>query len=79
MTLQDTFEQLGRKQIERYVHERQQEHLQLEFKTINRPFLDREDRKIFAQCISGFANSSGGIIVWGVDARKDDDGVGLCA
>src|SRR5262249_33289270 len=32
----------------------------------------REDRKIFAQCISGFANSSGGIIVWGVDARQQD-------
>jgi len=75
MTLQDTFEQLRREQIERYVRDRQQEHLQLEFKTINRPFLDRDDRKIFAQCISGFANSSGGIIVWGVDARQDGDGV----
>jgi hypothetical protein len=75
MTLEETFERLGLKQIERYLQDRAQEHLQLEFKALKNSFLDREDRKIFAQCISGFANASGGIIVWGVDARKQDDGV----
>ena len=28
-----------------------------------------------AKTLSGFANSSGGIIVWGIDARKNADGV----
>jgi hypothetical protein len=72
MTLEETFEGLGLVQIERYLQEGAQEHLQLEFKAFNNSFLAREDRKIFAQCISGFANSSGGIIVWGVDARQQD-------
>ena len=72
MTLEETFERLGLEQIERYLQERAQEHLQLEFKALKNSFLDRDDRKIFARCISGFANSSGGIIVWGVDARAQD-------
>jgi hypothetical protein len=28
-----------------------------------------------AKCLSGFANSNGGIIVWGIDVRKNEQGV----
>jgi len=31
------------------------------------------DRKTLAVAISGFANSSGGLIVWGIDARKGSE------
>src|SRR4051812_30057997 len=75
MTLEETYENLGLEQIEAYLRERQQEHLHLDFKAVNNPGLDRNDRKNLARCISGFANSAGGIIVWGIDARKNDDGV----
>jgi predicted HTH transcriptional regulator len=34
-----------------------------------------DDKRNLAKCLSGFANSSGGIIVWGVDARKNAQGI----
>jgi schlafen family protein len=36
--------------------------------------LDDEDRKNLAKAISGFANSEGGIIIWGVDCRRTTKG-----
>lgn len=33
-----------------------------------------EDNKNLSKAISGFANSSGGVIVWGVDCRRDGTG-----
>lgn len=33
--------------------------------------LDQNDRNILAKAISGFGNSEGGVIVWGVDCSKD--------
>ena len=38
MTLEETFERLGLEQIERYLQERAQEHLQLEFKALQKFF-----------------------------------------
>ena len=35
---------------------------------------NRDDRKNLAKAISGFANSDGGLLVWGVDARSDGSG-----
>ncbi len=32
---------------------------------------DRKIREIWSTALSGFANSGGGILVWGIDARKD--------
>ena len=33
-----------------------------------------EERRNFAKAVSGFANSDGGLIVWGIDARPNSDG-----
>lgn len=35
--------------------------------------LDKYDREHLAEALSGFANSEGGVIVWGVDCKKVDD------
>jgi Predicted transcriptional regulator containing an HTH domain and an uncharacterized domain shared with the mammalian protein Schlafen len=50
--------------------------LHLDFKTIgNANMRGNDDKRNLAKCLSGFANSSGGIIVWGVDARKNAQGI----
>ena len=35
--------------------------------------LPRDDRKNLAKCISGFGNSEGGVIIWGVECSRDFD------
>jgi hypothetical protein len=76
MDLTETFNQLDLAQIEDYLKRQQEEHLQLDFKTIKGANLaSLDDRKSLAKSLSGFANSAGGIIVWGIDARKNDQGV----
>lgn len=58
------------------VRERRQEDLHLDFKVLGGGSdFDRDDRKNLAKSLSGFANSDGGLIVWGIDASKDKDGV----
>ncbi|MBI5020942.1 MAG: ATP-binding protein [Ignavibacteriales bacterium] len=62
--------------IDNFLAQSQEEHLTLDFKVVNRPDLSHsDDKKNLAKALSGFANSSGGIIIWGVDARKNTDGV----
>lgn len=34
-----------------------------------------DDKRNLARALSGFANSSGGLIIWGVEARKNNDGI----
>jgi hypothetical protein len=36
--------------------------------------LSNTDRNNLAKAISGFGNSAGGIVVWGVDCSRDSDG-----
>lgn len=80
MTLADTFDQLDWTTIASYAELKQQEHLHLDFKTLkNAELTSSDDRRNIARCISGFANSSGGIIIWGVDARKNSDGIDCAA
>lgn len=55
--------------------ERRSEDLTLDFKLAPSIFAGRDDRRTLAVAISGFANSNGGLIVWGIDARRDADGV----
>ena len=31
----------------------------------------RERQKAFSEAVCGFANTSGGVLIWGIDARKD--------
>jgi Putative DNA-binding domain len=76
MDLTETFDLLDLAQIDDYLTRRQEEYLHLDFKTIKGASLaSADDRRSFAKSLSGFANSAGGIIVWGVDARKNDQGV----
>ncbi|HEY4129401.1 MAG TPA: ATP-binding protein [Gemmatimonadaceae bacterium] len=71
MSLSDLFDSLDATRIAEYIRTQQEEHLLLDFKTASRSDLSgSDDRKNFAKALSGFANSDGGLIVWGVDARK---------
>lgn len=76
MDIHEFFECIDEKKIREFVSNKQEENLTLDFKTINRADLShRDDKQNFAKAISGFANSIGGIIVWGVEARKNDQGI----
>jgi hypothetical protein len=73
---EDLFERLsknGPAEIDLLIEDRQAEELFLDFKRsadggTGRRFHDR-DRQNLAKAISGFGNSEGGVIVWGVDCR----------
>lgn len=75
MNLAELFDQLTVFDMTEFVRLRKEEHLQLDFKTVNDSSIDKDDRKNLAKYISGFANSAGGIIVWGIDARRDSHGI----
>lgn len=77
----DLFESLiaeGELGIDRLIGDRQSEELFLDFKRSNSDgagkSLHVEDRTNLAKAISGFGNSEGGVIVWGVDCRIDAKG-----
>jgi hypothetical protein len=79
--MRDLYDQLvarGEAAIMRLVREKQQENVALEFKTKANPATGeptREDRQNLAIALSAFSNSMGGLIVWGISANKDADGV----
>jgi hypothetical protein len=76
MDLAETFENLDLVQVDDYLARRQEEHLHLDFKLIkSASFASADDRRNFAKVLSGFANSAGGIIIWGIHARKNDQGI----
>ncbi len=76
MTLIEVFQALSLESLNGYLQHFQEENLQLDFKLVDDPGLvNRNDKKTLAIAISGFANASGGLIVWGVNARKNDDGI----
>src|SRR5215213_2435063 len=76
MTLLETFDQLDWSKIQAFVEQKQEETLHLDFKLVaNSELASKDDKRNLARAMSGFANSDGGIIVWGIDARKNEDGV----
>jgi hypothetical protein len=76
MSLTETFDHLGAHEIAEFIRLGQEEHLHLDFKSVSNANLrGNDDKRNLAKCLSGFANSSGGIIVWGVDARKNAQGI----
>ncbi|SHM37410.1 AlbA family DNA-binding domain-containing protein [Bradyrhizobium lablabi] len=76
MTLSETFDQLDWDKIAAFVEQKQEENLHLDFKLVtNSELTNKDDKRNFARSLSGFANSSGGIIIWGIDARKNEDGI----
>jgi len=59
--------------IAEWVSTGQEEHLYLDFarkSNAARGTLDQDDKRGFAKAISGFANSDGGLLTWGVVAEK---------
>ena len=77
---EDLFKRLsdgGETEIDRLIVDRQSEELFLDFKQSaddgkgNK--LHDNDRTNLAKAISGFGNSEGGVIVWGVDCRNQDN------
>jgi len=76
VNVEELFNSLDATRIQQFVGDKQEENLHLEFKTLNGSDLaHRDDRKNFAAALSGFANSSGGIVIWGISARKNVDGL----
>ena len=75
MDLAQWFESLDRAKVESFVDDMREEDLQLDFKTVLSSSMKNADKTNFAKALSGFANSSGGLIVWGIDARKNNRGI----
>jgi hypothetical protein len=74
--LLEIFNQLDAAALDEFIRQGQEEHLHLDFKTVSNANLNgADDKKNLAKAVSGFANSSGGLIVWGVDARKNPLGI----
>lgn len=72
MSLQDYYDNIDLDKIHEFLDDKQEEHLQLDFKEVADSGMDKNDRKVFGKAMSGFANSSGGIIIWGVEACKQN-------
>jgi len=76
MNLTEIFSSLDIDGLQEFVDTQQEENLFLDFKRINKPDLTNgDDKRNLAKSLSGFSNSSGGLIVWGVDARKNKQGI----
>jgi hypothetical protein len=79
---EDIFEKLkaeGEAAIDEFIALRQSEELYLDFKRSandgREKCLHNTDLNNLGKAISGFGNSEGGVIVWGIDASADIDGV----
>jgi len=78
---EDIFEKLiyfGEDALDEFIREHQTEELFMDFKQANSTgkhgwSLSPDDRRNLAKCISGFGNSEGGVIVWGVECSRDMD------
>jgi hypothetical protein len=79
--MRDLYDQLlggGEEAIAQLVSERRQENVSLEFKTKANPGTgepNRDDRRNLGITLSALSNSIGGLIVWGVGAKKNADNV----
>ncbi|MFC2013850.1 helix-turn-helix domain-containing protein [Chloroflexota bacterium] len=75
MDLNEFYDSIDLNKINEFTESQREEDLHLDFKRLNDSKMDRDDRKNFAKALSGFANSDGGIIVWGIDARPNSKGI----
>jgi len=76
MNIVETFEHLSMEHLDDYIARNQEEHLYLDFKLLKDASLaSSDDKRNLARALSGFSNSSGGLIIWGVEARKNNDGI----
>lgn len=74
--LQDLFDSIrSSDDVQRFVDEKREEDLHLEFKTkkdTRHGAPDPEDKGKFSKCLSAFANSDGGVLIWGVKTDHRD-------
>jgi len=77
---EDIFEKIkknGEQSIDEFIKDRKSEELFLEFKRSSNNGSELKlsdlDREHLAKAISGFGNSEGGVLVWGIDCSKDKD------
>jgi len=76
MDIFNLFENLTLEDFDNFIATSQEENLWLDFKVPKSPELNStDDKRNLARALSGYANSSGGLVIWGVDARKNDKGV----
>lgn len=64
--------------ILKLVTDKQQENVELDFKSKRdpgTPIYETADKNHLGETLSAFANSMGGVLIWGIDARKDDEGI----
>lgn len=75
MNLKSYFENIDINEIDRYISDGQEENLNLEFKSVVHPNYNthnrEDDKKNISKTFSGFANSNGGIVVWGIKAKEN--------
>jgi len=68
----------GEASLQSLCDKRQQEHVGLEFKTkrtSSHGDFEKDDRANLGRELSAFANSAGGLLIWGIEAKKDADQV----
>ena len=70
MNLREFFDVLSLEAIGRFVDDRQEEGLSLDFKT-GADLTTGSAKKNLAEILSGFSNSAGGVVIWGVATAKD--------
>jgi len=75
---EDIFEKVrkeGEKSIDEFIKTKKSEELFLDFKRSansgDSEVLDAKDRENLARAISGFGNSEGGVVIWGIDCSSD--------
>jgi hypothetical protein len=78
MNNREYFNSIDIQEIDRFVSEQQEENINIEFKTVNHPSHNSSnrdyDRNNLSKVISGFANSNGGIVIWGIKASLNEKG-----
>ena len=76
MNLLEYYESIGQTTIDQFIKEHRVEDLHLDFKRIvSSDLSNKSDKEKLSIALSGFANSDGGILIWGVDARKNSEGI----
>jgi hypothetical protein len=67
----------GEKALDEFIAQRESEALSLDFKRAatgaGSARLENSDRENLARAISGFGNTAGGVIVWGIDCRPNQE------
>jgi hypothetical protein len=77
-SLFDKIQAEGEPALQRLVADKLQESVDLDFKIkkdSNSGNAADDDKKNLAKLLSAFSNSMGGLVIWGVDARKNPEGV----